>query len=112
MVDHIEALRDIAGQPALADWIASERYPGPGFSSRQGLRDYARASVDGGQHQVGTARMGTDRLAVVDAQLRVHGLAGLRIADASVMPITPAGNTAAPTLMIGERAADFILKDR
>jgi choline dehydrogenase len=56
--------------------------------------------------------MGIDRLAVVDPELRVHGVAGLRIADASVMPTTTAGNVAGPTLMIAERAADFLLKSR
>lgn len=83
-------------------------YPRPDRTSRDALRDYVRASADSGHHQVGTARIGTDQLAVVVLQLRVHGLTGLRIADASVMPVTPAGNTAGPTLMIGERAADLI----
>ncbi|PMR61532.1 choline dehydrogenase [Verrucosispora sp. ts21] len=112
LVDHLESLRDVARQPALDTWIKSEVYPGPDRMSRGELRDYVRASVDSGQHQVGTARIGTDPLAVVDPQLVVHGVAGLRIADASVMPVTPAGNTAAPTLMIGERAADLILDNR
>ncbi|MGW3894142.1 GMC family oxidoreductase [Micromonospora profundi] len=109
LVDHLESLRNVAQQPALTEWIKSEVYPGPEGMSRDGLRDYVRASADSGHHQVGTARIGTDPLAVVDPQLLVHGLAGLRIADASIMPTTPAGNTAAPTLMIGERAADLIL---
>jgi choline dehydrogenase len=109
IVDHLESLRDIARHPALADWITSEVHPGHDRVSRDGLRDYVRTSADSGHHQVGTARIGTDPLAVVDPQLLVHGVTGLRIADASVMPTTPAGNTAAPTLMIGERAADLIL---
>ncbi|MEU8256619.1 GMC family oxidoreductase N-terminal domain-containing protein [Micromonospora inaquosa] len=109
LVDHLESLRNLAGQPALAEWIKSEVYPGPSRVNRDALRDYVQASADSGHHQVGTARIGTDPLAVVDPQLLVHGLTGLRIADASVMPTTPAGNTAAPTLMIGERAADLIL---
>lgn len=112
IVDHIEAIRDVARQPALAEWIKSERYPGPHRTSRERLQEYVRAAVDAGQHQVGTARIGSDPLAVVDSQLLVHGVKGLRIADASVMPIPPAGNTAGPALMIGERAADFILKGR
>jgi choline dehydrogenase len=109
VVDHIETLREIARQPALAEWIESEAYPGPDRITREALRDYVRASADSGHHQVGTARMGTDQLAVVDPELRVYGVKGLRIADASVMPRTTAGNTAAPTLMIAERAADFLL---
>jgi choline dehydrogenase len=112
VVDHLETLREVARQPALAEWIKSEVYPGPERTTRDALRDYVRASADSGHHQVGTARMGIDRLAVVDPELRVHGVAGLRIADASVMPTTTAGNIAGPTLMIAERAADFLLKSR
>ena len=61
-----------------------------------------------GSHPVGTCRMGHDAAAVVDAQLRVRGFAGLRIADASVMPDVPSGNTNLPSIMVGERAADLI----
>ncbi|WBB69041.1 GMC family oxidoreductase N-terminal domain-containing protein [Micromonospora sp. WMMD812] len=103
LVEHIESLRAVAEQPALHDWIKAEVYPGT-----SALRDYVRRAVDSGHHQVGTARIGTDQMAVVDPALRVHGIAGLRVADASVMPTLPAGNTAGPTLMIGERAADLI----
>lgn len=112
VVDHIEALREIGRQPALTGWIKSEIYPRSDRISRDALRDYVRASVDSGHHQVGTARIGNDALGVVDTELRVHGMKGLRIADASVMPTTPAGNTAAPVLMIAERASDFILTSR
>jgi choline dehydrogenase len=62
-------------------------------------------------HQVGTCKLGLDGEAVVDPRLRVHGLEGLRVADASVMPVITSGNTNAPSLMIGERAADFVAAD-
>jgi choline dehydrogenase len=111
LVDQIEQIRRVGTQASLAKWVKAEAQPGPSIVTRDQLRDYVRASVDSGHHQVGTARMGEDEMAVVDPHLRVRGVQGLRIVDASVMPTTPAGNTAAATMMIGERAADLILKD-
>jgi choline dehydrogenase-like flavoprotein len=79
-----------------------------GIDTDDDIRSVLRARVDTVYHPVGTARMGTDALAVVDPKLKVHGLNGLRIVDASVMPTLIGGNTNAPTIMIGEKAADMI----
>lgn len=84
---------------------------GEAWKRESDLEPLLRAQADTVYHPVGSCRMGTDELAVVDPQLRVRGLARLRVADASVMPSVVGGNTNAPTLMIGERAAQFILKD-
>jgi choline dehydrogenase len=73
--------------------------------------DYARSCGQTAWHTVGTCRMGPARDSVVDERLRVHGVAKLRVADASIMPSIPSSNTNAPSIMIGERAADFVLAD-
>ncbi|MFL5860824.1 MAG: GMC family oxidoreductase [Solirubrobacteraceae bacterium] len=104
-------VREIGMAPALRAWGARELYPGPGVRGGLPLRDYVRRTAISYHHQVGTCRMGadTDADAVVDPRLRVRGVERLRVADASVMPAVTSGNTNAPSLMIGERAADFIL---
>ena len=87
-----------------------ELYPGAGVRTREELRDYVRRNAITYHHQVGTCKMGVDQLAVVDPELRVRGVEGLRVADASVMPVVTSGNTHAPTVMIGERAADLVVQ--
>ena len=104
-----DQVREIGRAGALAEWFGEELYPGPGVSSPEDVRDYLRDTAITYHHQVGTCRMGVDELAVVDPQLRVRGVEGLRVADASVMPTVTGGNTHAPTTMIGERAADLVL---
>jgi choline dehydrogenase len=101
-------VRAMGTAPALQEWGARELYPGPDVTSPAQVRDYVRRTAISYHHQVGTCKMGLDPDAVVDARLRVHGLEGLRVADASVMPAITSGNTNAPSLMIGERAADFV----
>ena len=106
--------RRIVAAPALAKYEPDELLPGATLTSDE---DLARAAGDIGTtifHPVGTCRMGVaaDPLAVVDARLRVHGIAGLRIADASIMPVITSGNTNSPTLMIAEKAADMMREDR
>ena len=105
----VEAARHIYGTRPQADLIAREINPGPSRTSRADLEAYIRATGSITQHPVGTCKMGLDALAVVDPQLRVHGIEGLRVADASIMPTVTGGNTNAPTIMIGEKASDLIL---
>ena len=105
--------RDIMAAPALAPFNPRELKPGPQITTEDELQ---RAAGDLGTtifHPVGTCKMGPahDNLAVVDDQLRVHGVAGLRVIDASIMPTITSGNTNAPTVMIAERGAEFIRKD-
>jgi choline dehydrogenase-like flavoprotein len=104
-------VRQMGAAPALRAWGARELYPGPEVAGAGHVRDYVRRTAISYHHQVGTCRMGVDAEAVVDPRLRVHGVQGLRVADASVMPAVTSGNTNAPSLMIGERAADFIAAD-
>jgi choline dehydrogenase-like flavoprotein len=81
---------------------------GPDDSNEEAIRAFVRAHADSVFHPVGTCKMGIDDMAVVDPALRVHGIEGLRVADASIMPTLIGGNTNAPAIMIGEKAADLI----
>jgi choline dehydrogenase len=103
--------REIAAQPALASIRGAELAPGADVTGDE-LRAYIGEQLLTYHHPVGTCKMGQDSLAVVDPKLRVHGVKNLRVADASIMPAVTSGNTHAPSVMIGERAADFILRDR
>lgn len=107
MLFSLRQCRSIARQPALAAWGATEIFPGPGVGdSDEELVAYIRNTTTTYHHQVGTCAMGTGEDAVVDPEtFRVHGLRGLRVADASIMPRVPAGNTNAPSVLIGEKAA-------
>lgn len=109
LVRGIEILRDIAAQPALAGVIRAELLPGPVVRDRADIRDAIRERATNQFHVAGTCRMGpSPDNAVTDLQLRVHGVEGLRIADASVMPMPINGNTNAPVMMIGERVAQWV----
>jgi len=101
--------RKIAAQPALAKWIESEIMPGAALTTDEQLLEFARMAGSTIYHPVGTCQMGHGPQAVVDPQLRVHGVEALRVVDASVMPRLCSGNTNAPTIMIAEKAADIIL---
>jgi choline dehydrogenase-like flavoprotein len=104
----VELCREIAASPAMSEWRGEELFPGPEASSREAVREYIRENLTTYQHVAGTCKMGIDALAVVDPELRVNGVQGLRVADASVMPAVVSGNTHAATTMIGERAADLV----
>lgn len=108
MIRGVRAAREIYAQGPLADIVLQEAMPGAACASDKDIEAFIRNACGITHHAVGTCRMGVDANAVVDPQLRVRGIEGLRIADASVMPNVPAGNTNAPAIMVGERAADFI----
>jgi choline dehydrogenase len=108
LVDALELCREIAVQDALAEWRLDEVRPGPELRTRAELAQFVRSTATTNYHHVGTCKLGTDELAVVDPELRVYGIDGLRIADASVMPSVPSANTHGPTVMIGERASDLV----
>lgn len=103
--------RQLLKAPALASLVSEELAPGPACDTEAALEEHCRRFAKTVFHPSCTARMGTDEEAVVDPKLRLRGLKGLRIADCSVMPALVSGNTNAPTIMIGERCADFILHD-
>ena len=100
--------REIMSQAALKPYVLAERVPGLDVSSDEQLIDYACANAKTDHHPVGTCKMGVDEMAVVSPDLKLHGLEGLRVCDASVMPYVTSGNTNAPTIMVGEKGADLI----
>jgi choline dehydrogenase len=103
--------RRIMAAPPMRDIAKDEIVPGVNIQSDDELLDWVRHNAETTYHPVGTCKMGSDPMAVVDAQLRVHGIAGLRVADASIMPTLTSGNTNAPSIMIGEKASRMILTE-
>jgi len=101
-------VREIFAAPALRHYITGEMMPGPGVDSDAEWDTYLRSFAWRGEHPIGTCRMGSDDMAVVDPELRVRGVAGLRVVDASVMPTLITGHTNAPTILIADRASDLI----
>jgi len=109
-VEAIHKAREILGQPAFAAFSGGEISPGPEVASDDEVLDWVRRDGETAYHPSCTCRMGTDEMSVVDpATMSVHGLSGLRVVDASVMPYVTNGNIYAPTIMLAERAADLIL---
>lgn len=107
-LEGLKIAREILQQEALKPFVMAERLPGPKVVTDDDLFDYACANAKTDHHPVGTCKMGTDASAVVDLELRVHGLEGLRVCDSSIMPRVPSCNTNAPTIMVGEKGSDII----
>ncbi|HEV2188932.1 MAG TPA: GMC family oxidoreductase N-terminal domain-containing protein [Stellaceae bacterium] len=106
----IRIARAIMTAPAMAPLRVTEVAPGADRTTDDEILDWVKKVAETTYHPIGTCKMGSDAMAVVDSQLRVHGIDGLRVADASIMPTLTSGNTNAPSIMIGEKAADLVLK--
>ena len=111
MLAGLRLARRIIGMPAMQGYVSREVLPGAEVASDDELLAYLRQQGSTIFHPASTCRMGSDPLAVVDERLRVHGVEALRVADASVMPTIVSGNTNAPCIMIGEKAADMLVED-
>ncbi len=111
LVDGLKLARRIAAQEPFARYVRREYIPGREVATDADILAFARAKGTTIFHPCGTCKMGSDPMAVVDERLRVHGISGLRVIDASIMPTMTSGNTNAPTIMIGEKAADMIRAD-
>ena len=108
-VKAVRIARSVMTAPAMAPFKLTEQAPGQARQSDEDIIAWVKATAETTYHPVGTCKMGIDPMAVVDPRLRVHGIQGLRVADASIMPTLTSGNTNAPSIMIGERASDLIL---
>ena len=113
IVAGIRIAREICNTAPVNQLITEEYTPGPTISDDDynGLLDWARSHSTTIYHPTGTCKMGQDDMAVIDERLKVRGVEGLRVADASIMPVITSGNTNAPAIMIGEKASDLILED-
>jgi choline dehydrogenase-like flavoprotein len=107
----VKAMRRLTETAALQPYIVREHDPGSSCASDADLMDFLRLRGGIAFHPIGTCKMGNDASAVVDDRLRVRGIGGLRVVDASIMPTLVSGNTFAPTVMIAEKGADMILGD-
>ena len=109
MLDALRLARLVMQQPGIAPFVERETRPGPAVTSDEDFLAYIKQSGQTSFHPVGTCKMGTDSMAVVDSNLKVHGMTSLRIVDSSIMPTMPSSNTNAASIMVGEKAADLIL---
>jgi choline dehydrogenase len=109
LIAGVKKVQEIFRTPALAPYVLGTIWPNPLPASDAEWEQRLRSECSIGYHPVGTCRMGGDAASVVDPKLKVRGLEALRVADASIMPVMPAANTNAPSIMIGEKAAAMIL---
>jgi choline dehydrogenase len=105
----VRLVREIIAQPAMKNLTGEELFPGAKVDTDDAIDAWVRQAVETCYHPVGTCAMGNNAMSVVDQDLHVHGLDGLRVVDASIMPMIVSGNTNAPTIMIAEKASDMIL---
>jgi len=110
LVAGVRAARRIVEAKAMDGFRGTEVNPGSDVRSDEEILDYIRANAQTAYHPVGTCKMGSDEMAVVDPELKVRGLEGLRVADGSIMPTLMYGNTNGPIIMIGEKASDMMLE--
>lgn len=110
LVKGVRICREILNQPAMARFNGGEERPGVDLQSDEQLKEWIKQNVETVYHTAGSCKMGNDAMAVVNADLEVHGLTGLRVIDASVMPTITGSNIHAPTVMIAEKGADKILQ--
>ncbi len=108
LVQAVKLSRDIFATKAFSEWVGDEMLPGPDVKTDDDLREFVRNRADSYHHQAGSCKMGLDEMAVVDPELKVYGVEGLRVADASVYPVVPSGNCHAEILVIAEKCADMI----
>lgn len=111
MLKAIKMSREILKQPAFDRYRGTEVFPGQAVQTDEELESFIRQKAESIYHPIGTCKMGPDEMAVVDSRLRVKGVTGLRVVDASIMPTLIGGNTNAPTIMIAEKASDMIIED-
>jgi len=111
IIRSMKMIREIYASEAMKPYVVTEVAPGPAVTEDAAIEGYLHATARRGEHAAGTCKMGTDAMAVVDPQLKVKGVAGLRVVDCSVMPTLVTGHTNAATIMIAERASDLILAD-
>ena len=112
MLHGYKILRKIIHTVPFVDWLEGEHGPGAAAQDDDEIVEHIRNHASTIYHPVGTCKMGTDDMAVVDDRLRVRGLSGLRIADASIMPVITSGNTNAPSIMVGEKCSAMIMSER